>query len=150
MPLHPTHNISRVSPTRQATFQEAEMQQQIRDRNPCPPVVFILGLGVQIFSKLTGFLSSPFSSKVYSRLNAYLTRTPVFMCFLLRLVWLFATPWTVILQAPAAMGFSRQEYWSRLPFPPPGGLFSHSRLLRLLFWQVDSLPPSHLGNPKPS
>ena len=29
------------------------------------------------------------------------------------------TPWTVALQAPLSMGFSRQEYWSRLPCPPP-------------------------------
>ena len=29
----------------------------------------------------------------------------------------FATPWTVALQAPLSMGFSRQEYWSVLPFP---------------------------------
>ena len=33
---------------------------------------------------------------------------------------LFVTLWTVALQAPLSMGFSRQEYWSRLPFPPPG------------------------------
>ena len=31
----------------------------------------------------------------------------------------FATPWTVALQAPLSMGFSRQEYWSGLPFLPP-------------------------------
>ena len=31
-----------------------------------------------------------------------------------------ATPWTVAHQAPLSMGFSRQEYWSGLPFPPPG------------------------------
>ena len=37
-------------------------------------------------------------------------------------VWLFATPWTVACQTPLSMGFSRQEYWSRLPFPPPGDL----------------------------
>ena len=35
-------------------------------------------------------------------------------------VQLFATPWTVALQAPLSLGFSRQEYWSGLPFPPPG------------------------------
>ena len=35
---------------------------------------------------------------------------------------LFATPWTVACQAPLFMGFSRQEYWSGLPFPPPGDL----------------------------
>ena len=35
---------------------------------------------------------------------------------------LFATPWTVTFQAPLSMGFSRQEYWSGLPFPSPGDL----------------------------
>ena len=33
-----------------------------------------------------------------------------------------ATPWTVACQAPLSMGFSRQEYWSGLPFPPSGYL----------------------------
>ena len=33
-----------------------------------------------------------------------------------------ATPWTVAYQAPLSMGFSRQEYWSVLPFPSPGDL----------------------------
>ena len=37
-------------------------------------------------------------------------------------VRLFATPWTVANQAPPSMGFSRQEYWSGLPFPSPGDL----------------------------
>ena len=32
------------------------------------------------------------------------------------------TPWTVTRQAPLSMGFSRQEYWSGLPFPSPGDL----------------------------
>ena len=37
-------------------------------------------------------------------------------------VRLFATPWAVAHQAPPSMGFSRQEYWSGLPFPSPGDL----------------------------
>ena len=37
-------------------------------------------------------------------------------------VGLFATPWTVALQAPLSLGFSRQEYWSGLPCPPPRDL----------------------------
>ena len=37
-------------------------------------------------------------------------------------VQLFATPWTVAHQAPLSMEFSRQEYWSGLPFPSPGNL----------------------------
>ena len=36
--------------------------------------------------------------------------------------WLFVTPWTVVYQAPPSMGFSRQEYWSGLPFPSLGDL----------------------------
>ena len=40
----------------------------------------------------------------------------------LRRVRLFATPWTVAHQAPPPMEFSREEYWSGLPFPSPGDL----------------------------
>ena len=37
-------------------------------------------------------------------------------------VRLCVTPWTVAHQAPLCLGFSRQECWSGLPRPPPGGL----------------------------
>ena len=37
-------------------------------------------------------------------------------------VRLFVTPWTIAYQASPSMGFSRQEYWSGLPFPSPGDL----------------------------
>ena len=37
-------------------------------------------------------------------------------------IQLFETPWTVAHQTPQSMGFPRQEYWSRLPFPSPGDL----------------------------
>ena len=37
-------------------------------------------------------------------------------------VQLFVTPWTVARQVPLSVGFSRQEYWSGLPCPPPGNL----------------------------
>ena len=39
---------------------------------------------------------------------------------MLNCVQLFATPWTIVHQVPLSMGFSRQEYWSGLPFPSPG------------------------------
>ena len=39
-----------------------------------------------------------------------------------RSFWLFATLWTVARQSPLSMGFSWQEYWSRLLCPPPGDL----------------------------
>ena len=38
-------------------------------------------------------------------------------------VQLLVAPWTVAYQAPLSMGFSRQEYWSGLPFPSPGESF---------------------------
>ena len=37
-------------------------------------------------------------------------------------VRLFGALWNVAHQAPLSMGFSRQEYWTELPFPPPGDL----------------------------
>ena len=49
------------------------------------------------------------------------TRFP-YLAFTLSRVRLFATPWTVARQALLSLGFSRQEYWRGLPFPPPGDL----------------------------
>ena len=43
-------------------------------------------------------------------------------CMLSSCPRLFVTAWTVAHQAPLSMGFSRQEYWSGLPFPPPENL----------------------------
>ena len=67
-------------------------------------------------------------------------------------VWLFATPWTVAHGAPLSMGFSRQEYWSGLPFPPPGALphpgIEHETPVSSAL-QADSLPLSHPDWVKP-
>ena len=57
---------------------------------------------------------------------------------------LFVASLTVAHQAPLYMEFSRQEYWSGLPFPSPGGLpnlgIELHRLFYLLHWQVSSSP----------
>ena len=42
-------------------------------------------------------------------------------------VRLFVTPWTAVSQTPLPMEFSRQEYWSGLPFPPPGSFPTQDR-----------------------
>ena len=65
-------------------------------------------------------------------------------------VRLFATLWTVAHQALLSMGFSRQEYWSRLPFPPPGdlpdpGTEPESPVSPVL--HADSLPAGPLWDP---
>ena len=59
----------------------------------------------------------------------------------------FATPWTVAYQAPLSMGFSRQEYWSGLPFPSPGDLPDSGTESRSPVLQADSLPSEPLGKP---
>ena len=76
---------------------------------------------------------------------------------LLSRVQLFGTPWTVAYQVPLPMGFSRQDYWSGLPFPPPGdlpdpGIKSNkqnspmTQKLKLSDWKLKEL----LGWPKSS
>ena len=54
-------------------------------------------------------------------------------------VQLFVTPWTVAYQASSSMGFSRQEYWSGLPCPPPGDLPNPGTKPRSPMLQVNSL-----------
>ena len=67
---------------------------------------------------------------------------------LLSRVRLFATSWTVACQAPLSMGFSRQEFWSGLPFPSPGNLPIPGIKPRSPALQVDSLPAEPPGKPK--
>ena len=59
-------------------------------------------------------------------------------------IWLFATSWTVAHEAPLSIGFSRQEHWSGLQFPPPGDLpdpgINRLCVLCFLCWQAGSLP----------
>ena len=62
-------------------------------------------------------------------------------------VRLFATPWTVAHQAPPSMGFSRQEYWSGLPFPSPGDVPNPGIEPRSPALQADTLTSEPSGKP---
>ena len=64
---------------------------------------------------------------------------------LLSRVRLFATPWTVAYQALRSMGFSRQEYWSGLPFPSPGDLPNPGIEPGSPALQTDALPSEPLA-----
>ena len=75
-----------------------------------------------------------FVSKVQT--NVSLSRVP-----------LFATPWTVAYQAPLSMEFSRQEYWSGLPFPSPGNLPHPGIEAGSPTLQADALPSNPPGKP---
>ena len=63
----------------------------------------------------------------------------VCVCYSLSHVQLFASLWTVTLQAPLSMGFSRQEYWSGLPLTSPGDLLDPRIEPGSLTLQADSL-----------
>ena len=60
-------------------------------------------------------------------------------CQSLSHVQLFVTPWTIACQAPLSTGFSRQEYWSGLPFPSPGELLNPGIKTGSPALQADSL-----------
>ena len=61
-------------------------------------------------------------------------------------VRLFVTPWTVAHQTPPSMEFSRQEYWSGLPFPSPGDLPNPGIKARSPALRTDALPSEPPGN----
>ena len=58
----------------------------------------------------------------------------------------FATPWTVVHQAPLSMGFPRLQYWSGLSFLSPGDLPNPEIKTTSFALQADSLPLSHQGS----
>ena len=67
------------------------------------------------------------------------------LCSFASIVRLSVTLWTVAHQTLQSMGFSRQEYWSGLPCPPPGELPDPGIEPMSPALQVDSLPLSHQG-----
>ena len=70
-------------------------------------------------------------------------------------VWLFATLWPVVHQTPLSMGFSRQEYWSGWPCPPPGdlpnpGIEPTSPALAGVFFTTNTTWETHFINALPT
>ena len=59
-------------------------------------------------------------------------------------------PWTVAPQAPLSMGFSRQDYWSRLPFPTPGDLSGPGKENEVVAKWVRQIQPAMLDTLEPS
>ena len=82
--------------------------------------------------------------------NSFDVRTGIrsdHMCQSLSRFWLFATPQTVAHQNPLSMEFSRQEYWSQLPFPSPGDLPNPGIEPRSPALWADCLPSEPSGKP---
>ena len=79
------------------------------------------------------------------------SRGQMYCAYLLSRIWLFATPWIVVHQAPLSLGLSWLKYWNGLPFPflgdlPDPGIKSTSPVSPVL--QKASLPLSHHGSPR--
>ena len=94
-----------------------------------------------------------FKNPFYRNLSACKTNNGTFIwwnncvCESLSHVWLFAIPWTVTAhQPPLSMEFSRQEYWSELPFPSLGDLPGPGIKPRSPALQADSLPSKQPGS----
>ena len=99
--------------------------------------------------ELTMVLQDTLNCKREIQLPNTTQTTNFFCCLVAQPCLTLVTPWTVAHQAPLSLGFSRHEYWSRLPFPTPGdlpdqGLNPCFLYVHLLHWQVDSLPLCHL------
>ena len=95
-----------------------------------------------------GSITSGFGFSKLSLVPTYRHRLSAFYCnavMALNRVRLFATPWTVAYQVPPSMGFSRQEYWSGLPFPSPGDLPDPGIEPRSPASQADALPSEPPG-----
>ena len=69
-------------------------------------------------------------------------------CLVAKSCQTLVTPWTVARQAPLSVGFSRQEYWSGLPFPSPGDLPDPGIEPGSPALQADSLPSEPPGKPE--
>ena len=75
-----------------------------------------------LFSKLNGILLTQGEEIPHAQGKGKAPPKPWKKMKSLSRVRLFVTPWTVAYQAPLSMEFSREEYWSGLPFPSPGDL----------------------------
>ena len=79
---------------------------------PCPSPGDLLDPGIELASFMSPAVAGGF----------FTTSATIVKAKSLSRVRLFVTPWTVAYQASQSMEFSRQEYWSGLPFPSPGDL----------------------------
>ena len=115
---------------------------------PTPLIFFLLDLKISSLKDASDQGQKHPHQKLYFHKNAgdllllLLLLLSRFSC-----VQLCATLWTAASQALLSMGFSRQEYWSGLPCPPPGYLPNPRMEPRSPVLQADSLLLSHQGSP---
>ena len=110
----------------------------------------VIKLRFQIVTSIVSLAGGPTTSLEYfPDLNSHIICKRESESEVAQSVWIFVIPWTVVYQASLSMGFSRQEYWSGLPFPSPGDLPDPGIKPRSPALQADTLPPGPSGKPLP-
>ena len=106
-------------------------------------------------SRNSKYLSNPYSKVTHDSLfinsRYFLASWSIMKVKSLSCVRLFVTLWTTACQDSLSVGFSRQEYWSGLPFPSPGDVPNPGMEPRSPALQADALPSCHqrsLGQPQ--
>ena len=89
--------------------------------DPKVPYLFLMCHMIFAFARLLPYVLQRLIMRSFL-MELYLRETHYEPVKLLSSVRLFAIPWTVAYQVPPSIEFSRQEYWSRLPFSSPGDL----------------------------
>ena len=120
-------------------------RQQYWNGWPCPPPGDLPDPGI----KPTFLTSAALASGFFSTSTTWEALPSVQLSSFQSLsrVRLFATPWTAALHALLCMEFSRREYWSGWPCPPPGDLANLGIKSRFPTLQAESLPSKPPGNP---
>ena len=118
---------------------------------PCPTILNTIALHCNCYNKMQIIHVCTTCIQQYKQTNVikyWQSLAAAAAAKSLSCVWLLATPWTAAYQAPLSMVFSRQQYWSGLPFPSPGDLRNPGIEPRSPALQTDALPSEPPGKPK--
>ena len=109
----------------------------------------IWALNIKSCGRILTFWAIPSIQEMILRYDSWVVLSPLLLSEWVKSlsrVQLFVTPWTIAYQAPLSMEFSRQEYWSGLPFPSPGDLPNPGIKPRSPALQADDLPSEPPGH----
>ena len=131
--------VGRIWPSDPALYQ---LQKEQRERGSSCRAMMTFTM--EVLSSLKGKLSPGSTGFTHHPGLCYVLLQLLLLLSHFSHVWLCATPWTAAHQAPLSLGFSRQEYWSGLPFPSPMHACMHAKSIQscpTLCDPMDSSPP---------
>ena len=134
---------------REREKEKKEIRQEAQERNPVaePECSFGVWIGPNWSPKQAELRLRPLGNWPGLLTSPFIKGYVLCKCQSLSCIWPLATPWTVAHQVPLPMEFSRQEYWSGLPFPSSEDLPDPRIEPWSLAWQADSLLFEPPGKP---